>query len=87
VVLAHWCELQEHKLSRAVWEVLPGTFLLEGHWWLKEKTSSSGWGSISAGKTDGTWYFEFGGGAGSQSQTYEMLADLLGAFVSHMCKA
>lgn len=50
VILDHSYELREHKLSRAVWEVLFGTFLLEGCWWPKEETSSSGWGSISAGE-------------------------------------
>lgn len=69
-----------------MWEVLFGTFLLKGCWWPKEKTSSSSGGSILVGETHGTGYFEFAEEAGSRSQTYELLADLLGAFVSHTCK-
>lgn len=30
MVLDYWCDLREYKLSRAVQEVLFGTFLLEG---------------------------------------------------------
>lgn len=78
IVLDHRYELWEYKLSRAVWEVLFGTFLLEGWWWPKEKTS------ISAGEIPQDRLFQDQWRMRSRSRICEMPSDLLGIFVFHI---
>lgn len=88
IVLDYSYELWEHKLSRAVWEVLLGTFLLGGCWWPK-KTSSWGWDSISAGETHPprTGYFKisevWGAGARPVSCLQACWVPLFPTYVGH----